>query len=73
MNKSTFLEIANEYIKNIECNEKFKLNSILGKDCPAYPGSWLYEAIRNKEFNTSSYVVELIERDYSDTYVKESI
>lgn len=37
MRKTTFLETANEYIKNTDFDKEFKLNDILGEDCPAYP------------------------------------
>ena len=73
MDKPTFFKAANEYIKNVETDKEFKLKHIIGDDCPAYPGQWLFEAVERKEFDTSSYVVELVGKDYSDTYIKKSV
>lgn len=71
MDKSTFLKEADEYIKNIENNQEFKLKHIIGDDCPAYPGQWLFDAVQMKVFNTSEYTFKLVGKDYSDTYKKE--
>ncbi len=73
MNKLTFLKATNEYIKSIEMNQEFKLKDIIGNDCPAYPGQWLVDEVKKKTFNTSEYVIELVRRDYSDTYIKKAI
>lgn len=64
---------AEQYIKSIDVNQKFKLKDILGEDCPAYPGAWLRDEVDKGRFNTSSYVVEFVERDYSDAYIKKAI
>lgn len=72
MDKSTFLKTADEYIRNIGTGQKFKLKNIIGEDCPAYPGTWLYETVENGLFNNSIYIVEWVEKDYSDTYIKKS-
>lgn len=71
MDKSTFVKTASEYIKNVVADKPFKLKDIIGDDCPAYPGQWLYDEVQNGLFNTSEYVVELVGKDYSDTYVKK--
>ena len=68
-----FLTKADQYIKNISIGRKFKLKDILGEDCPAYPGTWLRDEVDKGRFNTSSYVVEFVERDFSDTYIKKAI
>lgn len=68
-----FLAKAEQYIKSIDIGHKFKLKDILGENCPAYPGAWLRDEVEKGGFNTSSYVVEFVERDYSDTYIKKAI
>lgn len=73
MQMSNFLVKADQYIKSINIDQKFKLNDILGVDCPAYPGTWLFDEVKKGRFNTSSYIVECIEKDYSDTYIKKAV
>lgn len=73
MQMSDFLLKADQYIRSIGINKEFKLSDILGTDCPAYPGKWLYDEVKKGRFNTSSYVIECIGKDYSDTYIKKSV
>ncbi|MBD5135729.1 MAG: hypothetical protein HDT39_07190 [Lachnospiraceae bacterium] len=73
MQMSDFLTKTDQYIKSIDIGQKFKLNDILGEDCPAYPGAWLRDKVRKGRFNTSLYVVEFVGIDYSDTYIKKAI
>ena len=73
MQMADFLSKADQYIKSISINKKFKLNDILGTDCPAYSGTWLYDEVKKGRFNTSSYVIECAEIGYSDSYIKKSI
>lgn len=68
-----FLIKAEKYIKSIDIGRNFKLKDILGEDCPAYPGAWLRDEVDKGRFNTSLYVVEFLERDFSDTYIKKAI
>lgn len=68
-----FLIKAEQYIKSIDIGRNFKLKDILGEDCPAYPGAWLRDEVDKGRFNTSLYVVEFLERDSSDTYIKKAI
>ena len=68
-----FLTKAEQYIKTIDIDRKFKLKDILGDDCPAYPGAWLRKEVRKGRFNTSAYVVEFVGIDSSDTYIKKAI
>lgn len=48
MQMSDFSTKADQYIKSINIGQKFKLNDILGVDCPAYPGAWLRNEVRNR-------------------------
>jgi hypothetical protein len=73
MDKSTFEKTASEYIKNIATDKPFKLKDILGNNCPAYPGQWLCDDVQKRLFDTSEYVVKLVGKDYSDTYIKKSL
>lgn len=68
-----FLIKAEKYIKSIDIGRNFKLKDILGEDCPAYPGAWFRDEVDKGRFNTSLYVVEFLERDFSDTYIKKAI
>lgn len=73
MKMSDFLVKAEQYIKSISIGKEFKLKDILGKDCPAYPGTWLADEVRSGRFNTSEYIIECIGIDYSDTYIKRAL
>lgn len=68
-----FLIKAEQFTKSIDIGRKFKLKDILGEDCPAYPGAWLRDEVDQGKINTSLYVVEFLERDSSDTYIKKAI